>query len=103
MTWLKRKKRAAELPRQLALGLLEDAMGEAQSQEKPAPRPLAGQCEKVKTFSGEVAHYRHPDLGVICQEMAGWPLAAWFPAPDSMRVHAGCLRAARAQDEKAAS
>ena len=32
--WGKRKKRCAQLPRQLALGLLEDAMGRVQQQQE---------------------------------------------------------------------
>jgi len=45
--WGKRKKRCAQLPRQLALGLLEDAMGQVQQQEgdqdetEPVPYPGA--------------------------------------------------------------
>jgi hypothetical protein len=42
--WGKRGKRKARLPRQLSLGLLEDAMGRAEQQqdEEPAPAEAAG-------------------------------------------------------------
>jgi len=33
--WGRRKRRRAQLPRQLALGLLEDAMGRVQQPEEP--------------------------------------------------------------------
>ena len=44
--WGKRRKRCARLPRQLALGLLEDAMARAEQQQKadqpePVPYPRA--------------------------------------------------------------
>ena len=38
--WGKRRKRVARLPRQLALGLLEDAMARAEQQEAGEPEPV---------------------------------------------------------------
>lgn len=45
MWWGKRRKRGSQLSRQLALGLLEDAMAQAEQQEaegEPVPYPPAG-------------------------------------------------------------
>jgi hypothetical protein len=39
--WGKRKKRGARLPRQLALGLLEEAMGRVQQREEEEDEPSA--------------------------------------------------------------
>jgi hypothetical protein len=38
--WGKRRNRGAQLPRQLALGLLEDAMARAEEQRDEAPEPV---------------------------------------------------------------
>jgi hypothetical protein len=62
-------------------------------------RPFAQQCERVCTYSGQVAHLRHadPERGIVCAEMHDWP-GEWFPAPKEMPLHSRCRRAAEAED-----
>jgi hypothetical protein len=57
--WGKRRKRRAQLSRQLALGLLEDAMGRVQQQERDDdeddPPPLEQELPAQRT--GENSHH----------------------------------------------
>jgi len=46
--WGRRKRRCAQLPRQLALGLLEDAMGQVQQPQEP------GESEPAVSYPGPV-------------------------------------------------
>jgi len=59
--WGKRKKRRGQLPRQLALGLLEDAMGRVQQPQEPE-----GSESAIATYPGSVpaqaAPPAHADL-----------------------------------------
>jgi hypothetical protein len=46
--WGRRKKRCGQLPRQLALGLLEEAMGRVQPQEQEADEPAVTRCPSAE-------------------------------------------------------
>lgn len=113
MPWFKRdpaRKQGTRLSRQLALGLLEDGMGRTEGATPPEAAPLAeaagrggeplsfaDQCARVCTRSGRAAHLKHPDLGVLCDEMHDWP-EPWQEAPASMPLHRRCEVAALAVD-----
>jgi hypothetical protein len=49
--WRRRRKRRAELPRQLALGLLEDALGRAEQAQRQAEESEAGQAVAARARS----------------------------------------------------
>ena len=81
MWWGKRKKRRGQLPRQLALGLLEDAMGRVQQPQPEESEPT------IATYPGSVpaqaAPAAHADLraaDVPVDNSAG-PRPADTPAP----------------------
>ena len=88
MRWPKRKKQGAQLPRQLALGLLADAMGQVQPER----------YRYVRTRSGRIRHLEPlepPGSGPLC----GWP-GADVEADVSLPVCRLCEAEALAEDER---
>ena len=59
------------------------------------PPSFADQCERVCTGQGRKAHYRHPDLGILC----GWQSPDWIPAGPGCPDCKLCRSAAEAADE----
>jgi hypothetical protein len=63
MWWGKRKKRGTRLSRELALGMLQDAMGRAEEQQgaaDPAADPQAA-SETVTDIKGQLPAQRRPE------------------------------------------
>jgi hypothetical protein len=91
-----RKKRAAQLPRQLALGRLDDAIGRAED-----TRTFADRCRHVRTGQGRKAHLEDPERpgsGALCE----WP-GALLAADPALPVCQLCKVAAGIADERRAS
>ena len=91
MSWLKRKKQGTQLPRQLALGLLETAMGEVQPERYRSVRTRAGRIRHLEPLEP-------PGSGSLC----GWP-GADLEADVSLPVCKLCEVKALADEERAAS
>ena len=91
MSWLKRKKQSAKLPRQLALGLLEGAMGQVQPERYRYVRTRAGRIRHLEPLEP-------PGSGPLC----GWP-GADAEADPSLPVCRLCEAEALAGEERAAS
>ena len=89
MSLIERLKRR-QLPRQLALASLEEAMAVVQPletrTEDEVPR-AAVRYEEVRTGQGRKRHKRRPgESGVLC----GWPAAEWHPAGPSLKECSPC-------------
>jgi len=86
-----RKKRGAQLPRQIALGLLDQAIGRveraSETRTEDEEQPSAVRYEEVCTGQGRKRHKRLPgESGVLC----GWPASEWHPADPSLQECRPC-------------
>jgi hypothetical protein len=91
------KRRPRRLPRQLALGQLEDAMGRVQENRSEAEEPPPARRERVRTPWGRKAHLRDDSgHGVLC----GWPAQQWEEAPAGMEDCRPCGLAAEVVPER---